>query len=154
MLLKKFRIYAIFIFLLLSCEDDKNDCSAVLCLGSPSIGMEIIADGSNVFSDGNYSLEDITMEGETALETNLHLVSDLDSAQNPILFLQNPEWAEGNYSYTLLIGNDTRFELKATFIELEAVNSSCCGNVAFLQNLEIDGTPAQMGNGIFIISLD
>ncbi|WP_273274284.1 hypothetical protein [Maribacter polysiphoniae] len=154
MILRKIFIGALFLSFIFCCEDDKNDCSAVLCLGSPSIGFDIIADGSNVFSDGNYSLEDITIEGETALETNLYLLSDLDSNQNPILFIQNPDWTEGNYSYTLLIGNDSRLELKATFIELEAVNSSCCGNVAFLQSLEIDGTPAQMANSIYIISLD
>lgn len=154
MFLKKVFIGVLFLSFIFCCEDDKIDCSAVLCLGPPSIGLDIIADATNVFSNGTYTLDDVTIVGETTTGTILSLESDLDNTQNPILFVQNPDWTEGKYSYTLLIGNDSQFELKATFIELEAVNSSCCGNVAFLQNLEIDGNPAQMANGIFTISLD
>ncbi|MRX62572.1 hypothetical protein [Maribacter luteus] len=154
MVLKKIFIGLLFLSFIFSCEDDKTDCSAVLCLGSPSIGFDILANGTTIFSNGDYTLDNITIEGETAMETNISLVSDLDSTQNPILFIQNPNWTEGEYVYTVHLGNEELFQMKATFIKSEAQNNSCCGNVAIVQSLEINGSPLEKTNGFYIISLD
>ncbi len=154
MVLKKILIGILFLSFVFSCEDDKIDCSAVLCLSSPSIGFDILTDGTNVFSNGNYTLNSVTIAGETAMETNISLESDLDSTQNPILFMQNPKWTDGEYTYTVHLGNDELFQMKATFIESEAKNSSCCGNVATVQSLEINGSPIEKTNGFYIISLE
>ncbi len=138
----------------LGCNEDRVDCATVSCLGAPSIGLKIISDKADILSEGNYSLEDLSIEGDTAGNTGLSLEPDPYSSLGRILFIQDPDWAEGRYSYRLLIGNGIRLQLKATFIELKAVDSSCCGDVPFLQNLEIDGTSPPMTNGIFIISID
>jgi len=61
---------------------------------------------------------------------------------------------EGDYVYTVHLGNEELFQMKATFIESEAQNNSCCGNVAIVQSLEINGSPLEKTNGFYIISLD
>ncbi len=140
--------------LLLSCNDDELDCSAVLCVGPPVLLIEILEDGENVIENDTYSIEDISISG-TDQETFILEIRTWTSLEEITgLFVNNQEWLPQVYELTLNLGTD--FSIPMTIDIERSASGGCCGGIPRIDEITVNGESQDIGNGgsSFTINLD
>ncbi len=142
-------VVASFMILCATCCPE-DDCAAVLCEGPPTLAFEIFENGENVFLNGTYTVEDINIIGANAenLEVNLSNASE----PNSTLLLFSNSWSPGTFDFEVQFATDTSVTLL-----VEIINSppeGCCGGIARLASLTINGSIQERENGFFTVNLD
>ncbi|SNY93446.1 hypothetical protein [Flagellimonas pacifica] len=127
MTLKRLFLFLPILFFL-SCINSSDDCS-VLCPGLGVLAFDILLDGSNVFDNGTYTINDVTID-----DTNTQF--SLESLSSPLLLIQDRDWREGDYNYFIRLSNDYSFTVNATF-ELSD-GSECCSPIPVLTAIRIN----------------
>lgn len=141
-------LVASFIFLCATCCPE-DDCEAVLCEGPPDLSFEVLAENENVFINGTYSLEDISITGDGSDEVMISLANS--AVPNSVLVLINPNWTPESYQYELNFSDDAVVTLNVEIIN--SPSGGCCGGIPRLEALQINGI-AQSTNGGYTIILD
>ncbi|MGW9684027.1 hypothetical protein [Flagellimonas sp. 2504JD1-5] len=123
--------------IILSCNETDVDCSTVLCAGPPSLVFEVLANGENVFGEGIYTTQDISLSGTYPSQTEWTTNEVNLGAENiHVLAISSFDWQEIIYEFTLNIGNEY-----TTDITVAIENSSsdgCCGGIPRIKSLKID----------------
>nr|WP_299387909.1 hypothetical protein [Allomuricauda sp.] len=145
MTLKRLIILLPVVFVLSCLNSDDEDCSS-LCPGLGVLAFDIQIDGSNVFDNGTYSFNDVTVDDTNSLYS-------LESISSPLLLLQDPDWSEGDYNYFIRLGDEDSFTVNATF-ELSS-GSECCGPVPVLTAIRINDINQEipLAEGVAIVNL-
>ena len=150
------RIYpALFLLLLcFQCEEDIEgieDCAAVTCLANAEVVLEVLEDGENIFENGAYSLEDVTIEGDNTDDLELTLFVNQDS--KTLLQLRNSNWQLGLNVHNLNFENDVSIGLQ---IDISFIGEAggCCGKVSALDGLLINDESQNIPARFYTISLD
>ena len=145
------KIYPLLFLLLLcfQCDEDLEECSAVLCAGPPSIALRVLENGGNVFANETYTLEDIIITGENASEIALSIFENQDGT--PILVLDNFVWNIGKNNYTITFSGEASADLSIDIILSE--NDGCCGGIEQLRNFSSNGRVTELNNGSYSVSL-
>ena len=140
------------IFLSLSCDNNNNiDCSAVTCqAATPTILLNIIENNENVFDSNTYTLDDIAINDSNI---EISLITGSNEANTTLLYIQDPDWTEGNFEYTFTFGSDTTFNSTVTF--LTGSESECCGRVTSIENISVNtGTLQERTNSFYTLILN
>lgn len=149
-MLLKYLITSLVFLCATCCPEDDYDCAAVSCLGSATVLIEVLAEGKNVFENEIYTLEDITIESETANNLELHLFENEDS--KTLLLLQNPNWELGSNTYTLNFLNSASIIVQIDIFA--SGNLGCCENTPLLDGLGINGESQNINTSFYTVSLD
>ncbi len=132
------------------CPED--DCAAVLCEGPPTLAFDLELDNANVFQNEAYALEDIRVTGDNTDGFTLELATFNAEEPESILVLQNFDWTIGTSENSLIIADSIAIPLT---IEIALSESDgCCGGIARLERLVINGATQEDLNGFYTISLD
>ncbi|MCL6267795.1 hypothetical protein [Flagellimonas myxillae] len=132
--------------LILSClNTDDEDCST-LCPRSSVLAFDIRLNGSNVFDNGTYSFNDVTVDDENTLFS-------LESISSPILLLQDPDWGDGTYNYFIRLSDEHSFTVNATFEFSQA--TECCLPIPVLSEIRINDINVEvpLTDGIATVNL-
>ena len=147
-------IFLLFVLsLLFSCDEDDIDCSAVDCVGFPSLNFELLLDGQNALGENLLTLEEISLSGDHPEPTELDSfnVSTSATTETQILVLSSFAWEEKTYDFNLNIGSEYTSNIVA---EVERTSSGgCCGGIPFIKSLEIDGQPIQNPNTLISLNI-
>ncbi|MBT8237426.1 MAG: hypothetical protein KJN65_02170 [Croceitalea sp.] len=127
------------------CPED--DCAAVLCEGPPILGFEVIKDNENVFLNDTYTLADVTIDGENIEGITLSLANSDEPSS--ILVLENNGWGPGTFEYILNFSTDASIPLKVNI--KNSPSGGCCGGIARLEQLTINGQVQEKTFGFQII---
>lgn len=139
------------IFLCATCCPE-DDCAAVLCEGPPALAFDIKLDNANIFLNETYTLEDITITGNNAEDFTIELSTFNTEEPESILVLQNFDWTVGTFENSLVIEDSIVIPLVIEIALSEP--GGCCGGIARLKSLKINGIAQENLNGLYIISLD
>ena len=136
--LKKTIPYIVIIALLFSCSDDEVDCSAVDCIGFPSLAFEILENGENVFEQDLFSIEDVSLSGTVPDPSELVIQEGFFGPESTqLLIMTSFAWEETTYDFTINIGNSYTANL-IVVIE-DSPSGGCCGGIPLIQSLELNG---------------
>lgn len=159
MLLKRTLLLSISACLLIGygCDDDEDTCdidpALIDCISFPALGFLITRNGDNVFDDDAIALEDVTVRGRDASNTELGLQSVFDSINGPIFFFTDTDWSSGDYEYLIELDTNDSFSINSTFVISESL---CCGNIPILEEIRINDMEASRDDtsGLFVVILD
>jgi len=112
-MIKRFFPVLFLLLLCFQCDEDIDDCSAVLCAGPPALALRILENGGNVFANETYALEDIVITGENNSEIMMNIFETEDGT--PLLILDNFPWQLGENNYTLTFSRILRQSEKYFF---------------------------------------
>lgn len=141
-------------FAFTSCsEENKIDCSLVLCAANESINLELIADGENVISNGTYTLQNIEVSGNSSEELEIRVFPNTQGSTTGLLEISSFDWQAGTYFYTISLGTDYEFDLEVSF---STTNDSCCGDRLVITGLSSDDvfTDAETHSSFYTIVLN
>ncbi|WP_445384155.1 hypothetical protein ACT6NV_09045 [Robiginitalea sp. IMCC44478] len=146
--MKKQLILVFTLLLILSCDENRIDCSTVLCAGPPVFLFELISNDENVLENRTYTLETISVTGtdEASLILEIQPVQT-GSGEITSLQLNNPTWEPQVYELTLKLGADFSIPLVIDMGLTEA--ESCCGGIPVVNAVSIDGEPQSLIGGPF-----
>ncbi|MEO0573339.1 MAG: hypothetical protein AAF039_16665 [Bacteroidota bacterium] len=124
---------------LISCDKEEElDCSAVDCIGFPSLAFEILENGTNVFEQNIFSEEDLSFSGNTPNPAELSIQEGflgLESTQ--LLIMTSFAWEETTYDFNINIGDAHVANL---IVEIEdSPSGGCCGGIPLIKSLILDG---------------
>ncbi|MEX0313144.1 MAG: hypothetical protein AB3N18_03130 [Allomuricauda sp.] len=144
MILRRLLLFLPILFFL-SCINSDDNCSS-LCPGLGVLAFDVLLDGSNVFDNGTYSINDVTIDDE-------NIQFSLESASSPLLLMQDRDWREGDYNYFIRLSDDNSFTVNATF-ELSG-GSECCSPVPLLTAIRINDINQEvpLADGIATVNL-
>ena len=128
MTLKQFLLF-IPTLLFLSCINSGEDNCSDLCPRLGVLAFDVLLDGNNVFDNGTYTINDVTIDDENTQFS-------LESISSPLLLIQDRDWSEGDYDYFIRFGDEHSFTVNATF-ELSPA-SECCGPLPILTAIRIN----------------
>jgi len=148
-MIKRFFPVLFLLLLCFQCNEDINDCSAVLCAGSPSLALMVLENGGNVFANETYTLEDIVISGANTSEIMLEIFET--EAGTPLLILSNLPWQIGANDYTLTFAGEASADLSINIILSE--NDGCCGGIEQLRSFSSNGRVVELNNGSYSVSL-
>ncbi len=149
----KYILALLFLSLYLSCDEDEIDCEAVDCISFPALAFEITLDGENVFAEGIFTVEDVSVSGTYPEPSELTLGETVSANGNtPILIFSSFAWEETTYDFNLNIGNEYNASLSAEI----TISSSggCCDGIPFISTLELNGVPVANPNSLLTLNLD
>lgn len=152
--MKKGIFLYLLLVLILSCDENRINCSTVLCAGPPVFQFEIIGNNENVLENGTYPIEDISITGtdEGSLLLEIRILQ-FGSGEVTSLIVDNPSWSPQLYELTLLLGTDFSIPLEINMDLSEA--ESCCGGIPEVRSIAIDGELQSLNDGTFFtITLD
>jgi hypothetical protein len=140
--------------LLLSCNDDAIDCSTVLCAGPPVFFFKILNNGEDVIENGSYSIESISISGTDEDSFILEIRTWQTSSEEITgVFINNESWMPQTYEMTLSLGTDFSIPIDIEIGLTEA--ESCCGGIAVVDGIVIDGEPQSLNDGtLFTIAVN
>lgn len=155
MTLRFFFQCVILLFTVISC-DINDECATVLCAGDPVIGIEVLSNGDNVFVDQTFTIQDIMVGGTDAADFNLQIERIQNNAgeETQLLVVRNSRWGAQTYDLTLSFGSDTTAQMQLQIDRSEP--GGCCGGVAFLEEITINGNRPQRNAeiGFYILNLE
>lgn len=136
-----------------SCTDDGSvDCSTVSCEGPPTLAFEVILDGENVFEEGLFTVEDITVGNTAPMAITLTInETNFGSRTTQILFLETTAWEATTYNFDLNIGDDFTSNID---IEIALSSGGCCSGIPLIANYEIDGVIQVNPRRVAVLNLD
>ncbi|WP_431129066.1 hypothetical protein [Flagellimonas flava] len=108
-------------------SDDEN-CSD-LCPRLGVLAFDVLLDGNNVFDNGTYSINDVTVDDENTQFS-------LESISSPIMLVQDPDWSEGSFNYFIRLSDEHSFTVNATFEFSQA--TECCSPIPVLTAIRIN----------------
>ncbi|WP_136465832.1 hypothetical protein [Flagellimonas onchidii] len=126
------------VFLFLSCINSEDDCS-VLCPQLGVLAFDVRLDGDNVFENGIYSLNDLTIN-------DANTVVSLESISSPILLIQDPDWGSSEHFYTISLGDNDSFTVNPSF-ELSE-RSECCAPTPLLSSIVVNSEEVALSDAI------
>lgn len=146
--MKKQLILVFTLLLILSCDENRIDCSTVLCAGPPVFLFEMISNDENVLENGAYILETISVTGTDEASLVLEIITvQTGSREITSLQLNNVSWEPQLYELTLNLGADFSIPLAIDIGLSEA--ESCCGGIPRVTAVSIDGEPQSLLGGPF-----
>ncbi|WP_343487914.1 hypothetical protein [Allomuricauda sp. d1] len=146
-----FLIFSIFLFNGCIGEvSDDFDCSAVSCIGPPVFIIEVIQNDENVIENDIYSLENITISGDSSDDFDISIY-DPNSDSIPRLLIQNNQWKVGVIEFNLNFSADFTFQFNT---EIGLSTGQCCGGIPRLESLQIDGQTREPIDGIYTLILE
>ena len=147
-MLRKSLIVILVYSILLSCKDENDDCSLVLCAPGDAIRLELINNDANVISNGTYDETNISVDGDVLENLQIRVLPNVQGATSGLLELNNFDWRPGEYAYTVALGNDWLIDLLVTFGL--AGNDPCCGDRIIITRLSAGNfTVEQLPNPSF-----
>lgn len=121
---------------LLSCDnDEKVDCSTVLCAGPSVLALEILQNGENIFDNG-VSAEDISFLGNFPEGYELQIEVSNYNGGTKLLFVQQIDWEVGTYNFRLAVDSVESPPLSLT---IALSTGDCCGGIPQVSQFEVDG---------------
>ncbi|MDC6365674.1 MULTISPECIES: hypothetical protein [Flavobacteriaceae] len=134
-------------------DDDVIDCSTVLCEASSGFYLEIIKNGEDVFANGTYTKEDVSIVGQDSEDLIIDVLTDLPGKTEALLNFINVNWSKGPYEYTINLGTEDSFQITGEFAQ-EGKASDCCGILVFVETIAIQGASITDESGIYTVTLD
>ena len=135
---------------LLSCDDDeKVDCSTVLCAGPSVLTLEILQNGENIFENG-VSAEDISFLGNFPEVYELQIEESNYNGGTKLLFVQQIDWEVTIYDFRIIVNSAQSPEL-STNIGLS--EGDCCGGIARISAFEVNGAILENPNQVVTLNL-
>ncbi|MDC6388803.1 hypothetical protein PP182_08925 [Maribacter sp. PR1] len=146
--MKKYFVLLFALGLSLGCEENKIDCSLVLCEGPPVFLFEVMNNDKNVIENGTYSIDDITIDGTNANIFILVIQTwETASGEKTGVVLDNNSWEPKVYKINLNLASDFKIPIEIDMGLSEA--ESCCGGIPRVNGIVIDGERQPLNNGIF-----
>lgn len=151
--MKKSLLTLLFVSLSFSCQDDESvDCSTVLCVGPPSLLFEVLLNGENVFEEGIYTVDDVSLTGNTPAGMELRVgETNFGNRTVQLLYLENIDWEVTSYDFILQIATHDSTEL---MVEIQLSSGQCCGGIPQIINYQIDGTIQVNPNSVATLNLN
>jgi len=120
----------------------------------PFFLFEILNDGENVIENGTYTIEAISINGTDEDSFTLDIRTwQTGSSEITGVFMNNESWAPQTYEMMLNLGTEFSIPIDIRIGLTEA--ESCCGGIAVVDEITIDGEPQSLNNGtLFTITLD
>ena len=134
-----------------SCFDDQVDCATVLCAGPPSIALDILLDGENVFLNNTYSIDDVSLTGVSNSEIAYSLFVDA-ATENALLVLNVMSFDPESLQFTIDLGED--FSVNMVVETSLTPGGGCCSGIPILESLEIDGVDQDLATFTFTVNLN
>ena len=141
----------LFILCLACNDDDRTDCSLVLCAGNDPVRLELLINGENALADRTYTLDNISVSGDIDEEFTIRVLTGLRGATEALLEVSDPDWTPGTYSLNLQLGTDRTIPLTAEF---RASTGPCCGGFRILEMLSSPGIEVLDKDGFFTLVLE
>ncbi|PRX56071.1 hypothetical protein [Flagellimonas meridianipacifica] len=135
-----------------SCIDDDVDCAAVLCAGPPSIGLEILLDGENVFLNNTYIIDDVSLTGVT----NNQIISSLffDTVNENIVLVLTLTSVDSDFiQFDINLGGDFTIGLNLETFS-PSPTGECCSGIPILEAVQINGEERDLATSPFIVNLN
>ncbi|WP_420604089.1 hypothetical protein [Flagellimonas sp.] len=152
MILKKVVVVVLTFLLFSSCGgDDDSNCHLVDCAGFPALGFEIILNDENVFTKGDYTLQDVSIEGDQSDKVQPFLAPIYSVNKFNILVLEIKITDEGSHELTVNLADDFLMDINLN-VALSP-SGGCCGGIPYLTQAEINGEEYG-SNPFFTITLD
>lgn len=153
--MKRFVFFLVFaaFFINTNCDSTSVDCSTVLCVGPLSIRLEVLSNNDNVFADGTYTLEDVTITGPDSDDLEVTVQTGLQGSTSALLTFRNVNWTKGSFDYTIDLGNTESFEISGDFVEMGSA-SDCCGIRLEVENPSAQGATVEESPSYLIITLE
>ncbi|WP_422860957.1 hypothetical protein ACOKFD_09285 [Flagellimonas sp. S174] len=148
------KVSFLFLILLLfsqSCLEDEVDCAAVLCAGPPSIGLEILLDGENIFLNHTYTLDDVSLTGVTTSEVRTTLFFE-PATQKTVLVLSLVSVNLDSFEFAVNLSDD--FSINIDMDTSLTPAGGCCGGIPILETLQIDGVEQDLATFTYTINLN
>ncbi|WP_445381310.1 hypothetical protein [Robiginitalea sp. IMCC43444] len=146
--MKKQLILIFTLLIILSCDENRIDCSTVLCAGPPVFFFELNSNGENVLENDTYTLDNISVTGtdEASLVLEIRPIQTV-SGEVASLVLNNPSWEPRAYELVLNLGADFSVPLSIDMGLTEV--ESCCGGIPVVNAISIDGELQSLNGGTF-----
>jgi len=147
----------IVLILQISCSEDAatDNQLACSCIGPDVIALEVLQNGSNVFEDEIYALNEVFISEENPRDFVISLQEwdfSLDGSDlRSILIVDHRDWEERDYTFSLNISEDFIFPVGLEIIRSEG---ECCGGIALFENFEFNGVVQGSGTDVITLNLD
>lgn len=124
----------------------------MLCAGPPNLAFEVILNEENVFEEGIYTVDDISLTGNSPVGTELRVgETNFGNRTAQLLYLENIDWEVTTYNFGLNIGDDHSANLE---VEIALSTGACCGGIPQIKNYEIDGVIQVNPNSVVTLNLN
>ncbi|NKI31774.1 hypothetical protein [Croceivirga thetidis] len=126
---------------LAGCKNENEEDFILECACDPfsSVSFQVTSDDFNVFENGTYTLEDVTITGSDIEDFELTL-QDIEiqygSTTETILTLKSTDWQPQDYALQLNIGNEYSADLDLNIV---LSTGECCAGLPTPESISIDG---------------
>ena len=146
--MKKYFVLLVAFGLSLGCEENKIDCSLVLCEGPPVFLFEVLENGENVIENDTYPIETISIVGTDSstfiLEIQTWQTSD---GEKTGVVVDNQSWEPKLYDINLNLASDVSIPIQINMGLSEA--EGCCGGIPRVSAVFINGEIQSPNNRTF-----
>ena len=152
--MKKYFVLLVAFGLSLGCEENKIDCSLVLCEGPPVFLFEVLDNGENVIENDTYPIETISIVGTDSNTFILEIQTwQTGDGEKTGVVVDNKNLEPKLYDKNLNLASDVSIPIQINMGLGEA--EGCCGGIPRINGMVIDGERQLLNNGIyFTINLE
>ncbi|ASV30972.1 hypothetical protein [Maribacter cobaltidurans] len=146
--MKKYFLLLLATGLSLSCEENKIDCSLVLCEGPPVFLFEVLENGENVIENDTYPIETISIVGTDSNTFILEIQTwQTGDGEKTGVVVDNQNWEPKLYDIDLNLASDVSIPIQINMGLGEA--EGCCGGIPRVSAVFINGEIQSPNNRTF-----